>query len=118
MIEGLATTYWKLVTGSKNPSEPLLAFYREALGINGDRNLNLFIKKQVKLYGRHLVFFTILELAGKENLNKVDNLMGLVSYILKRKLEEVQNNNKSNSPNLDIFVREVEERKRRLQSDE
>lgn len=117
-FEGLAKTYWELVRKSKNPAKELVTFYQVSLNTSGNGKLSRFMQQQIKLFGRDLVFFTILDIAGYDNLRDKENPQPLMRYILKQKLKEGRNKDggRSKSPNLDSFVEEIKKKKEELKN--
>lgn len=87
--EGIAEIYLKaLDTEGETDAGLLLAkMYCEILGKNLTTNIIVTFRKLNKIYGRKLVFYSILDLPFFENLD-TSNIIMLMHYLCKKKLEK------------------------------
>jgi hypothetical protein len=83
--ENIVGFYYDRLT-KESPGPVLVDFYRSTFELPYDKTLYGTMSRLVKLFGREAVFYSILDLAGKE-LDHT-NIFGLLRYICTRKLEE------------------------------
>jgi hypothetical protein len=85
--EGLATQYKKLMEESNTPGYFITMFYSLAFNITTDQKTIARFSNLVKLYGREVVFYSVLDLLDMENLDHTD-IFRLVSYFCKKRISQ------------------------------
>lgn len=87
MEENIVEIYMKELQTTDNPGVHLAKFLWEVIEKSPDNSDIIMINRFIRLYGRELVFFSILDLADFDKLNK-NNLNRLIAYLLKKKSTE------------------------------
>jgi len=84
-MENLYDVYFKELQETNNPGKTLTQFYRNLFDIADNKylqNLRMF-NKLIKLYGKEVLFYCIVEMYDIDDLNH-ENIYPLISYIAKR----------------------------------
>lgn len=86
--ENLSDLYYEKLTTQNNPGVVLAQFYGQVFGVEVSRNDFIMFNRLLNLYGRFIVFFTILDMTSVKDLNLSDSPYQLLSYFAKRRLEQ------------------------------
>lgn len=94
-MENLAEIYYEKLKSSTSPAYTLLLFCSELFDITPDRSGLIIFKDLIKLFGRDITFYSIIDL--RMGYNKVKSITGVESLLKRivanryeRKLKQVQ----------------------------
>jgi hypothetical protein len=85
--EGLALQYKKLMEESSTPGYIITIFYSLLFNITTDQKTIAMISNLVKIYGREVVFYSVLDMVEMENLDH-SSIVRLLSYFCKKRLSQ------------------------------
>lgn len=86
MSDSLAEFYYEKITTSDNPIPHLVNFMKSLLDIEDSTPLYPMIARLYKIYGKEVVFFSLLDCVDVPNLNK-EKMYGLIAFFCKKRLE-------------------------------
>ncbi len=86
MDEGIAVVYLDKLKNADNPGVILAKFYCELFNIKLTPQIISMFNKFNKVYGRNIVYATVLDLTDVADLT-FDRIYGLISHICKKKLD-------------------------------
>jgi hypothetical protein len=102
----LSEFYFEELNKSTNSVQVLVRFYKALFELEEvNKNIYQSFSRLVRIYGAKNVYFSLLDCSGMENLDLSDNLVRLISYFCKKRLEDRDTSIPIN--NLDKRVNEV-----------
>lgn len=105
----LAEDYYERLDGSTNPTPILVSFYRDLFELNNlSSNIYAQFGRLVRIYGKELVYFALLDCADVPNIDLTTTPVSLISYFAKKRLGDSINTNQL--PNLASLVKNTEEK--------
>ena len=91
-MENLLELYWeKLEKEASNPGNVITRFYSALFDIPTSKKQIIMFNKLIKLYGRYIVFYSVLDLVSIKEL-KHDNLYGLLHVMCRNRFERAHPN--------------------------
>lgn len=98
-MENSAEFYYEKLKDNANPGAVLAALYCTLYGSDVTRSEIIMFNKLIKVFGRFIVFFSVIDMAGSYP-DSVDNPYSLLYTICKRKFEatHVNGNLQSREP--------------------
>lgn len=109
LTENLADYYYEKVTNSTNPGSVLAQFYGNVFDREISRKEIIMFNRLLKLYGRFVVYFTILDMTTVKEL-KLDEPYGLLSYFARKRLDQKYGIVMIESQNLDKLASGLEDK--------
>lgn len=85
--EGIIFQYKKLVEEATNPGYIITMFYSALFNITTDNSTIGMFSKLVKVYGREVVFYAVLDMTDMENLDH-SSIIRLLSYFCKKRISQ------------------------------
>lgn len=87
MEESLSEIYLDKLNKSENPIKVLVEFYKAIFELdNIDSNLYKIFARLYKIYGKEILFFSILDCSDIEEIN-FSSITRLISYFAKKRLQ-------------------------------
>lgn len=115
--ENLVDIYYEKLGSQGSPNVTLARFYEELFYLPFSRANLVMFGRLVKVYGRYIPFFAILDLYSYEGADLSKEMFGLLSYYCKRRVENRSANIVLNDAYKDLEKRtktlldEIEKRK-------
>lgn len=107
MDESIAEFYYEQLKSTTNPVGTLVAMYKSLFNIEKvDTPVYASFAKLCRIYGRELIYFSLLDCADMDNINFETGIGRLISYFAKKRLENTVNFNVS--VDLTSLVKEFE----------
>lgn len=85
--ENLADLYYEKLSDSGNPGVTLAQFYGSVFGLDVSKKEVIMFNRLLKIYGRFLVYFSILDMTTVRDLN-TENPFGLLSFFARKRLDQ------------------------------
>jgi hypothetical protein len=105
--ENSADLYYERLSNSTNPGLVLAQFFGNVFDRTISRSEVILFNRLLKIYGRFIVYFTILDMSSMSELN-FDNLYPLLSYFAKKRLDQKYGIIMVESQNLDKLANTYE----------
>lgn len=86
-MENLAEYYYELLPQDTNPGVLLAKFFCRGMEIPITKSEIITFNRLIRLYGRTIVFFAILDVCGMTDVN-TDNPFPLLAHFCKKRLEQ------------------------------
>jgi hypothetical protein len=87
-MENIADLYYEKLSTTDRPGNILTSFYEDIFSRpHSIQNIILF-NKLVKVYGKYIPYFAILDLFSYEKAEVGDSPFGLLSYYCKKRMEQ------------------------------
>lgn len=86
-MENLAEYYFELLPQDTNPGLLLAKFFCQSMEIDISKSEVIMFNRLVRLYGRTIPFFAILDVNGMNNVN-LDAPFPLLGYFCKKRIEQ------------------------------
>lgn len=92
MEESLAEYYYEQLKTTTNPVATLVAFYQTIFDLDSiNSDTYKMFARLYKIYGRDLVYYSLLDCLDMENIDFEKSISRLISYFAKKRLEEKYN---------------------------
>jgi len=86
-MENLLELYWeKLEKEASRPGNVITRFYSALFDVPTNKSQIIMFNKLIKLYGRYIVFYSVLDLVSVRDLNH-DSLYGLLHAMCRNRFE-------------------------------
>jgi hypothetical protein len=85
--ENVADLYYERLSSSTNPGLVLAQFFGNVFDRRITRNEVILFNRLLKIYGRFVVYFSILDMSSMTEIN-FDSLYPLLSYFAKKRLDQ------------------------------
>lgn len=111
-MENIADLYYEKLSVTTNPGNVLAKFYEGIFDRPQSVKDIIMFNRLVKIYGKYIPFFAVLDLFSYEKAEVNDNMFGLLSYYCKKRMEQKTETVVLNDAykNLDKTVKELSER--------
>jgi hypothetical protein len=87
-MENTADLYYEKLGSTDKPGGVLAKFYEEIFSRPYSVQDIILFNKLVRVYGKYIPYFAILDLFSYEKAEIGDNMFGLLSYYCKKRLEQ------------------------------
>ena len=89
MEESLSEYYYRQLKESKDTIPTMVNFYKSLFEIvDVDSSIYQTFGRLINIYGKELIFFSLLDCADVKDLEDPSNIRNLISYFAKKRLEE------------------------------
>lgn len=88
VTENSAEFYYEKLVNSTNPGLVLAQFFGNVFNRQISRTDVILFNRLLKIYGRFVVYFTILDLTSMTDLDFSKDLYGIFSYFAKKRLDQ------------------------------
>lgn len=85
--ENTSEFYYERLTSSTNPGLVLAQFYGNTFSREITKSEIIIFNKLLRLYGRFVVYFSILDMSSMSDIN-FENIFPLLSFFCKKRLEQ------------------------------
>jgi hypothetical protein len=87
-MENTADFYYEKLGATDKPGSVLAKFYEELFSRAYSVQDIIMFNKLIKVYGKYIPYFAILDLFSYEKAEISDNMFGLLAYYCKKRLEQ------------------------------
>jgi hypothetical protein len=87
-MENIADLFYEKLGTAESPGNILAQFYNSIFDQPNSVQKIIMFNKLIKVYGKYIPFFAILDLFSYEKAEVTENMFGLLSYYCKRRLEQ------------------------------
>jgi len=86
-MENIAEYYYELLPKDTNPGLLLAKFFCQVMETTVSKSEIITFNRLVRLYGRSIPYFAVLDVAGMSNVN-TENPFPLLAYFCKKRIEQ------------------------------
>jgi len=86
-MENLAEYYFEKLPQDSNPGLLLAKFFCQCMDTTVSKSEIIVFNRLIKLYGRTIPYFAILDVGGMETVN-LDNPFAILAYFCKKRIEQ------------------------------
>lgn len=87
-MENISDLYYEKLSKTDKPGAILAKFYEGIFDKPYSVQNIIMFNKLIKVYGKYIPFFAILDLFSYEKVEITDNMFGILSYYCKKRLEQ------------------------------
>jgi len=87
-MENIADLYYEKLSKDDRPGNILAKFYEVTFDVPYSIQNIVMFNKLVRIYGKYIPFFAILDLFSYEGVEIKTNMFGLLSYYCKKRMEQ------------------------------
>jgi len=87
-LENNADFYYEKLGETSNPGPVIAKFYESTFDLSYSVKHTIMFNKLVKMYGKYIPFFAVLDLFSYETVEISENMFGLLSYYCKKRMEQ------------------------------
>jgi len=88
MEESLAESYYEQLKNTSNPVGILVGFYKSLFDVEVNPDTYKMFARLYKIYGKELVYYSLLDCSDMENIDFTMGISRLVSHFAKKRLED------------------------------